>query len=103
MVTVSCKTQRSGLRVGDLQDMEFFESRLRTLVVQLEKAYPGISIDVESELAYYYSIRDELLPLITDTIVYCNEALKEGKNILVEGANATSKCNDALFFNAMSI
>lgn len=85
----SCKTQRSGLRVGDLQDMEFFESRLRTLVVQLEKAYPGISIDVESELAYYYSIRDELLPLITDTIVYCNEALKEGKNILVEGANAT--------------
>lgn len=89
--------------MGDLQDMEFFESRLRTLVVQLEKAYPGISIDVESELAYYYSIRDELLPLITDTIVYCNEALKEGKNILVEGANATSKCNDALFFNAMSI
>ena len=77
MAIISCKTQRSGVRVGDLQDMEFFESRLRALVAQLEKAYPGISIDVEAELAYYNSIRDELLPLITDTIVYCNEALKD--------------------------
>lgn len=89
--------------MGDLQDMEFFESRLRALVAQLEKAYPGISIDVESELAYYNSVRDELLPLITDTIVYCNEALKEGKSILVEGANATSKYNDALLFDVMLI
>jgi len=85
--------------VGDLQDMEFFESRLRALVAHLERAYPGISIDVDSELAYYNSIRDELLPLITDTIVYCNEALKDGKNILVEGANATSKCSDNLFIH----
>jgi len=87
----SSKTQRSGLRVGDLKDMAYFEARLRSLVAQLTSAYPGLDIDVEAELAYYHSVRDELLPLITDTIVYCSDALDEGKNILVEGANATSK------------
>lgn len=89
----SSKTQRSGLRVGDLQDMEYFETRLRSLVSQLQLSYPGLDIDVEAELAYYRSIRDELLPLIDDTIVRCNDALAEGKNILIEGANATSKLN----------
>lgn len=87
----SSKTQRSGLRVGDLKDMVYFEARLRSLVSQLTSAYPGLVIDVDAELAYYQSVRDELLPLITDTIVYCSDALDEGKNILVEGANATSE------------
>lgn len=36
------KTMRNGLRVGDLKDMKYFEQRLRTLVKQLEIAYPGI-------------------------------------------------------------
>jgi adenylosuccinate synthase len=94
----SCKTQRNGLRVGDLQDMIYFEARLRSLAAQLERQYPGIKIDVDHELAYYKSIRDELLPLITDTIVYCNDALERGQNILIEGANATSKYLDALCF-----
>lgn len=85
----SNKTQRNGLRVGDLKDMVYFEARLRSLVAQLTNAYPGLDIDVEAELAYYHSIREELLPLITDTIVYCSDALDQGKNILVEGANAT--------------
>lgn len=87
----SCKTQRNGLRVGDLQDMEYFEARLRSLVAQLQHQYPGLEIDVDAELKYYASVREELLPLITDSIVYCHDALEQGKNILVEGANATSK------------
>ncbi|KAJ1411208.1 adenylosuccinate synthetase [Ochromonadaceae sp. CCMP2298] len=85
----SCKTQRNGLRVGDLRDMVYFEARLRSLAAQLERQYPGIKIDVNQELVYYKSVREELLPLITDTIVYCNDALAAGKNILIEGANAT--------------
>lgn len=88
----SSKTQRNGVRVGDLQDMVYFESRLRSLVTQLQRAYPGLEIDVEAELAYYHSIREELLPLITDTVQYCNDALDQGKNVLIEGANATSEC-----------
>mmetsp|Transcript_32330 Transcript_32330/g.54501 ORF Transcript_32330/g.54501 Transcript_32330/m.54501 type:complete len:508 (-) Transcript_32330:106-1629(-) len=85
----SCKTARNGLRLGDLRDMEYFESRLRSLAGSLERAYPGIKIDIDKELAYYNAIRSEILPLVTDTITYCNDALRSGKNILVEGANAT--------------
>ena len=77
--------------MGDLKDMPYFEARLRSLASGLERQYPGLVIDVEAELEYYKSVREELLPLICDTIVYCNDALEEGKNILIEGANATSK------------
>lgn len=87
----SSKTTRNGVRIGDLRNMEYFEKRLRALVTQLKQSYPDVVIDVEAELQYYKSIREELLPMITDTIVYSNKALAEGKNILIEGANATSK------------
>lgn len=87
----SSKTMRNGVRVGDLQDMAHFESRLRNLVTQLTQAYPDIGIDVEAELRYYASVREALLPLIVDTIVLSNDCLREGRDILVEGANATSE------------
>ena len=87
----SSKTTRNGVRIGDLQDMEYFEKRLRALVAQLKQSYPDVEINVEAELSYYKSIREELLPMITDTIVLTNKALDEGKNVLIEGANATSK------------
>ena len=58
-------------------------------------SYPGFKIDVERELAYYASIRDEILEMTLDTIQYSNQALKDGKSILIEGANATS--TDLLF------
>jgi hypothetical protein len=82
---------RNGVRIGDLANMEYFEQRLRGLVIQLKRAYPDLVIDVEKELAYYRSIREEILPMITDSVVYIDDALKDGKRILIEGANATSK------------
>ena len=85
------KTMRNGLRVGDLMDMDYFEKRLRSLAEQLERAYPGIKVNVEEELQYYNSIRGTILPMVTDSITFCHKALKNGKNILIEGANATSR------------
>lgn len=83
------KVMRNGLRVGDLYDMTFFEERLRGLVKQIERSFPGVKIDVEKELAYYHSIRDEVLAMVCDTVYLANNALDQGKNILIEGANAT--------------
>lgn len=73
---------RNGLRIGDLQDMHFFEARLRSLVSQLKASYPSLEVDIEQELLYYKSIRGQLLP---------NDLIAQGKSILIEGANATSK------------
>lgn len=85
----SSKTMRNGLRVGDLHDMAYFEKRLSSLISQLQSAYPELEISLEDELKYYNSIREQIMPMICDTVVYCNNALDEGNNILIEGANAT--------------
>jgi adenylosuccinate synthase len=83
------KIQRNGLRIGDLRDMAYFETRLRSLVNHLQIAYPTLVVDVDKELAYYHSIREEILSMTTDTISYVHTAMKDNKRVLVEGANAT--------------
>jgi adenylosuccinate synthase len=82
---------RNGLRIGDLQDWPYFESKLRSLVSQLQKFYPDLVVDVEAELAYYKGIKNQINSLTVDSIAFANDALAKGQNILVEGANATSK------------
>jgi adenylosuccinate synthase len=83
------KTMRNGLRCGDLVDMEYFASRLTGLANQLQRAYPGFVIDTTKELEYMKSIRSTVLPMLVDSVQFSNEALANGKKILVEGANAT--------------
>merc|ERR1719498_2276342 len=82
---------RNGIRIGDLSDMTHFEKKLRSLADQLEKSYStqGLKIDVEEELKFYRSIREEILELTVDTVSLTHTALKDGKSILIEGANAT--------------
>ena len=82
------KTMRNGLRMCDLQNFEYFKTRFNQLADQVRSSYPGLLVD---DLEYYNKIKDELIPMIVDSVVYCSNALKTGKNILVEGANATSK------------
>jgi len=83
------KISRNGLRVGDLSNFKYFESRFRTLAEHATGAYPELKIDVEAELNYYRSIAEQIRNLTTDTIQYTNDVHASGKKILVEGANAT--------------
>mmetsp|Transcript_18915 Transcript_18915/g.26873 ORF Transcript_18915/g.26873 Transcript_18915/m.26873 type:complete len:560 (+) Transcript_18915:178-1857(+) len=91
------KISRNGLRVGDLQDWEYFEERFRSLAEYHLSAFNSnktdpndlLEIDVEAELAYYKSIAPRVLSMTADTIQYTNQAYREGKRILIEGANAT--------------
>lgn len=87
--TYGSKVMRNGVRIGDLKDMAYFESRLRSLVKQLKSAYPELEIDIDKELAYFGRIRGQILPMVKDTVHFSNNALAENKSILVEGANAT--------------
>jgi adenylosuccinate synthase len=82
------KIQRNGIRVGDLQDIEYFERRFRELCDYHERAYPGLEIDVEEQLEYYKKIAPRVKEFTVDTIALCNQQFDEGKRILVEGANA---------------
>jgi adenylosuccinate synthase len=76
--------------------MQYFEERLRGLAKQIERSYPGLKVDVDEELKYYHSIRDQVLAMVTDTVYMSNQALAAQKKILVEGANATSKSHPFL-------
>eukprot|EP00934_Nitzschia_sp_Nitz4_P009238 Nitzschia sp. Nitz4//scaffold19_size178191//50020//53568//NITZ4_001966-RA/size178191-augustus-gene-0.101-mRNA-1//-1//CDS//3329540646//9228//frame0 len=83
------KISRNGVRVGDLSNWEYFEQRFRALAEHHMQAFPGLEIDIEAELALYKSIASRVCDMTVDTIEYTNEQYKAGKNILVEGANAT--------------
>jgi hypothetical protein len=58
---------------------------------------------VEAELEYYKGIREEILAMTIDTIEYSNQALKDGKSILIEGANATSTYSLSCLWSFFSI
>jgi len=83
------KISRNGIRIGDLQNWEYFETRFRTLCTATIRAYPGLEIDVEEQLKYYKSIKERVNVMTVDTIQYTNDAYHNGQKILIEGANAT--------------
>lgn len=83
------KISRNGVRVGDLANWKYFEQRFRALAEHHIRSHDGLEIDIESELAYYKKIAPKVLAMTCDTILLINQQYKEGKKILVEGANAT--------------
>jgi adenylosuccinate synthase len=83
------KISRNGIRIGDLQNWEYFEQRFRSLAAATLMAYPGLEIDVDEQLQYYKSISERVNSMTVDTIQYTNDAYHNGQKILVEGANAT--------------
>lgn len=83
------KISRNGIRIGDLQNFEYFEERFRSLAEATMNAYPGLEIDIDEQLAFYKSIAERVGDMTVDTIQYTNEAYHNGQKILVEGANAT--------------
>lgn len=86
------KIQRNGVRLGDLKYFDDFVQKL-TALAEYSSSLPGMdydsSVDLGKEIAYYASVRDKVLPLITDTVSYVNDAADSGAKILIEGANAT--------------
>ncbi|KAI8969270.1 Adenylosuccinate synthetase [Mycotypha africana] len=86
--TYSSKASRSGIRVHHLFEFEEFSARFRTMVENRRKRYGNFEYDVEAELVRYKELAERIRPYVIDTIPYIHNALKEGKRILVEGANA---------------
>ena len=79
---------RSGIRVGDPKNLDFFEMRFPELAAAHMRAFPGLEIDLEGRLAYR-SVADRVSAMATDTVEYANDASDTGKRGLIEGAGAT--------------
>lgn len=82
------KAARIGLRMGDLRDFSSFSKKLRENAQRHMKAY-GFEFNIEEEISYYNDVAELLNLHIINATEYINDAIEEGKTVLVEGAQGT--------------
>ena len=84
------KVARWGIRISDLADPKGFAERLRLVLDYknqvLAKLYGLEPLDYDEILSTYRGHWARLAPYVTDTSLICQEALQDGRRILLEGA-----------------
>lgn len=82
------KVSRIGIRVGDLLNFNRFAEKLRANAERHMKAY-GFEFDIEGEINYYKDAIEVIQEYIVNTSNYVNNAVKNGKTLLIEGAQGS--------------
>jgi adenylosuccinate synthase len=86
----SDRARRVGIRVGDLLSETVLAERVETLLAEKPNSTKEAGWDTrEKALADLHRMRDILAPFIADTGHLLREAIKHGKKVLFEGAQAT--------------
>lgn len=91
------KYSRTGLRIGDLLEPEYFRSRLESAlaVKNIELKALGLEeLNADEIFNRYMEIAEKIGPMITDTAAMIDSALREGKHVLFEGAQGMMLCID---------
>ncbi|MDD3766284.1 MAG: adenylosuccinate synthase [Eubacteriales bacterium] len=87
------KAERCGIRMWDLIHPEVFEQKVReNLEIKnkiLKLVYGGETFDADEIIAEYKEYAKKLAPYVADTTVLLYNSIKEGKNVLFEGAQGT--------------
>jgi len=87
------KIQRSGIRIQDLLDDEVFAEKVKTNVEEknqlLTKIYGRDPIDPNEIINEFKTYKEIINNHVKDTSLMISNAIKEGKNILFEGAQGT--------------
>jgi len=87
------KVSRIGLRVQDLTDEKIFRQKLETAIKEknaiLSKVYNRLPLDPEEIATDYMRFGARLAPHIVDTSAVLHQALRDGKRVLLEGAQGT--------------
>lgn len=87
--TYSSKATRNGIRISDLMgNFDKFAEKFCTLADCHSARFKSLTVDKSAELERYKILAERLRPLVTETISFLHSQLEQGKNILVEGANA---------------
>lgn len=95
----SDKYLKIGLQVGELFDDEVLKERLAHVCeiknLTIASLYPGNALlDPDSLYSHLVAYRPRLAPLVGDTALFLNQAIKDGKNILLEGQLGSLKDTD---------
>jgi adenylosuccinate synthase len=88
------KTGRRGIRVADLMNLDFFRAQYDS--VMEEKVTIARALGIYTEELDLGRIRDEyeafadrIRPMVCDTALLLNSAIRDGKTVLFEGAQGT--------------
>jgi adenylosuccinate synthase len=86
------KAGRRGIRVADALNADFFRSRIEFNLEDANRiisAYGGQPLDAQAVFDAVHPLAERLAPFIADTMHFMNTAAREGRSILIEGAQAT--------------
>jgi adenylosuccinate synthase len=87
------KAARIGIRVQDLLDAKILRQKIEVALAEknlwLERVYESEPFELETVAAQYETYAQRLRPYIADTSLYVDNALRGGKEVLFEGAQAT--------------
>jgi adenylosuccinate synthase len=88
------KATRVGLRVQDLLDEKIFRQKLDVVLHEkngvLSKVYNRLPMDADEIASHYLGeYAPRIAPMIADTVSFLHEQLGVGRNVLLEGAQAT--------------
>lgn len=90
------KYSRTGLRMGDLLEPEYFRQRLEAAleIKNMELRMLGLeTFDADEVYGQYMKLAERLAPMITDTSRMLNDALREeDTRVLFEGAQGMMLC-----------
>ncbi len=84
------RARRVGIRFGDMLNEQVLRQRVEHLLEAKPNSTAGAGwSSVSDALGYLLPIRDALTPFVHDTGEQLRAAIREGKNVLFEGAQAT--------------
>src|ERR671922_1767195 len=87
------KAARIGLRVQDLFDERIFREKLEIVLREknaiLTKLYGRLPLDGDAIVDEYLELADELRPYVADTSAFVHDRLRDGKHVMLEGAQGT--------------
>jgi adenylosuccinate synthase len=93
----SDKVSYNGIRVYELLDWKLFEESFRfqaKIKNKILKTFDVPPVNIEKELKKIKQYRRKILPYIKDTYLILHKAIKDKKNILLEGAHGIMLDND---------
>jgi adenylosuccinate synthase len=87
------KAARIGLRVQDLFDEKIFREKLEIVLREknaiLTKLYGRLPLDGDAIVEEYMDLAGRLEPYVADTSTLLHRALRDGKSVMLEGAQGT--------------
>jgi adenylosuccinate synthase len=86
------KAARTGIRAGDLFHLDLVREKVKTNIEEANRELVALgesALDLETTLDTFLSEATKLQPFVRDTAVFVNRSVREGRAVLLEGAQGT--------------